>query len=475
MSVHWVAGVGAVPAATGVQVPTLPGRGCTPCRPPRSRCCSRRPARSSPTCTSPALVQAVPFACCVQTLPTQLNPVDAVGAGRAAGLAVRRAAHVRAARPRRPGRARAGGVAAARPTCSAPALHESIAARRCWPRTCGRRPRRRTARRARRWRRPRRRTGRADPAVGDVAAGPFAARHRARLARPGAGRRAAPPCAQIAELHSASAPQAAPSGFLPQLPLTQRVGRNAVGVRRAAGPARLPVGRALERRARLRARPRAAARAVARPGRRAHEADARLVRAHDAGVAAVARARAGAVADAGRPAAGGVLGRAAIARIGARERRQAGAFRAGVLAREAGVRRRPALQQTPSTHCADEHSDGVVHCSPSPFEGLSGPLSTYRSPDRHVRRPPCPARRRSCRPSPPPPHAPVAASATIERANCRAARTKATAIDEPFARGITACVPGSRAFRHPRTGEQRASLILRSQLSRNPLINALFS
>src|SRR4029079_3446359 len=60
-------------------------------------------------------------------------------------------------------------------------------------------------------------------------------------------------------------------------------------------------------------------------------------RADDAGVAAEALALTGAVADAGGAAGVRGLGRAAVAGIGALERRQAGPFAAGVLAPEAGL------------------------------------------------------------------------------------------------------------------------------------------
>jgi hypothetical protein len=104
------------------------------------------------------------------------------------------------------------------------------------------------------------------------------------------------------------------------------------------------------------------------------------------------------------------------------------------------------LQQTPSTHCPEEHSDPVVQEFPSGFDGLSTPpvskLAGASLPPSGFRL------------SPPPPQAPATTSASIAtpaRSIERAVRgSKATGIDKPFARGISvSCVPGAAGFRHP--------------------------
>jgi hypothetical protein len=71
MSAHWVDGVGAVPAATHEHVPIIPGR-------LQSRQAAAQPVSQQTPCSQypdahiAALVQAVPFVSCVQTLPMQL-------------------------------------------------------------------------------------------------------------------------------------------------------------------------------------------------------------------------------------------------------------------------------------------------------------------------------------------------------------------------------------------------------------------
>jgi hypothetical protein len=105
-------------------------------------------------------------------------------------------------------------------------------------------------------------------------------------------------------------------------------------------------------------------------------------------------------------------------------------------------------QQTPSTHCADPHSDAVVHCSPSPFDGLSGPLSIVigTSPVLTMS---CPASTWRC--SPPPPQAPAVAASATNSAQTAVRRTKATAIDEPFVGALLhACLARGR-FVSPRS------------------------
>src|SRR5262249_11383609 len=83
--------------------------------------------------------------------------------------------------------------------------------------------------------------------------------------------------------------------------------------------------------------------------------------------------------------------------------------------------------------------------------------------------------------SPPPPQPAAATTAApsarrIPRAADRVGRTKATAITKNLSLGA---IPQIRArfggFSSAETGEQRASLILRLELSRNPLINTLSS
>ncbi len=258
MSAHWVAGVGAVPAATGEQVPT------------RARQVAGHAGGRAAGVAADALLAVARRALragarrAVRLLRADVadagEPGRAVGGGRAAGHAVRRAADVRAARSQHPGRARARGVAARRPgarrpRCTNPARTTVLAAylrQAPAPLHC---------RRARRSR----------GVVGALAervlpSGMF----RQVPSLPGTAHdlhvpvQAAEqhrPCAQMRELHSASAPQAAPSGFLPQLLLTQLLGATQSAsvvqlVRQSWRPSRKV------RRARLRAGPRAAAGAV---------------------------------------------------------------------------------------------------------------------------------------------------------------------------------------------------------------------
>jgi hypothetical protein len=133
------------------------------------------------------------------------------------------------------------------------------------------------------------------------------------------------------------------------------------------------------------------------------------------------------------------------------------------------------LQQTPSTHWAEPHSDPAVQLSPSCLSGLSelpvsNVIGTSFGPPSVM----------YCWPPPPQPTA--AASNTAKTAQAAAQsgrpnvwRSKATAIDKPFARGISKHACRFRGLFVTRTGAQRASHILRLELSRNPLINALSS
>jgi hypothetical protein len=102
------------------------------------------------------------------------------------------------------------------------------------------------------------------------------------------------------------------------------------------------------------------------------------------------------------------------------------------------------LQQTPSTHCPEEHSDPVVQEFPSGFDGLSTPPVSKLTGASLGGLP------SGFRLSPPPPQAPAAASASIATPARSIARGKARRIDKPFARGISgSCVPGAGGFRHP--------------------------
>lgn len=124
MSAHCVAGVGAVPAATGEQVPTLPVK-LQLWQAAEHPVLQQTPCSQYPDVHIAADVQGVPFVSCVQTLPMQLKPA-AQSAAEAQlvlqfvvphtyGLHDRSApgAHVLVASQRGAG-------------CSAPALHESV-------------------------------------------------------------------------------------------------------------------------------------------------------------------------------------------------------------------------------------------------------------------------------------------------------------------------------------------------------------
>jgi hypothetical protein len=73
MSVHCVAGVGAVPLATLLQVPTVPVR-LQLLHVAEQASLQQTPCSQYPDMHSAAVVQMAPLDFCTQTLPTQLYP-----------------------------------------------------------------------------------------------------------------------------------------------------------------------------------------------------------------------------------------------------------------------------------------------------------------------------------------------------------------------------------------------------------------
>ena len=227
-------GVGAVPAGTGVQVPTVPVR--------LQRLAGRRAAGVAADALLAVAGRALAPPWCrrcrstflPQTLPMQMYPAtqSAVVAQLVLQLPScrRRTGCTIAASPARRSRCRRSG----RPPCSAPARARVRAARRCRPRTCGTRPAVADAVAAAGGGALVGALAERILTVGDVACrSPRCPAPRTTCrsrCRPSSSR---PPARRCSTLHSASAPQVAPSGFLPQLPLMQLLRRDAVGVGRA--------------------------------------------------------------------------------------------------------------------------------------------------------------------------------------------------------------------------------------------------